>query len=192
MKKTKEKKSKKVEEKKELEKKEILEKFSQKKVEEKKEDISKKTLSDWKDILIEGFSLDSFQKPQQKENFSLESSLEEFPKKPSFREQGYSFNREYEEKDKETPREYSGNRRTSFIPQIRPDFSSLGKTNSFFNEFHQNFNSSPENFSESDEQPSYSPIKVQKFSREEKSFSQIERENFEGIKTNRGYKEFKL
>lgn len=192
MKKTGKKKTKKVEEKKEPEKEEILEKLPEKKVEEKKEDISKKTLSDWKDILIQGFSLDPFQKQSQKENFSLESSLEEVSKKSSFKEQGYSINREYEEKEKESSKDYSLNRRAPFIPQIRSDFSSLGKANSFFQEFHPTFNSSSGDSFESEEQPNYSSLKAEKFSRETKSFSQIERESFEGIKTHRGYKEVKL
>jgi hypothetical protein len=185
---------KKTEENKKVEKKEILAKPPEKKVEEKKEDVSKKTLSDWKNLLVDGFSLEKFQKEPKKENFSLESNLEKTSKNPFPQEQGYEINRKYEERD--SPRNYSRNYSQGIgnlsLARIQRDFSSLGKVNSSLQEFRPTFNFPSGDFFENEEQPDYVPLRTERFSRETKSFSQIERENFEGIKTNREYKEVRF
>lgn len=181
----------------------VLEKTSKEKKDEKlgkapkekeeKKESSEKTLLDWKNLLVDGFSLEKFQKEPKKETSNLEENLENFRESPrtTNREmrRGYAENVEDE---RETLREYSRQvsaPRRSFLDERRTDFSSLGKTSDFSPQEYQF--STPElgDFFGFQQEEKYAPIRVERFSRKTKSFSQIEREKFEGVRRNREYKE---
>ena len=172
------------------ENKEKLDKAPKEKTPEKKEKSSEKTISDWKNLLLEGFSLEKFQKESPKENLSLEKNVDEFPKRIERETQrNYTNSQESErEKLREYSRQINAPRR-SFLEERRTDFSNLGKTNTQLQKEYQFSNTELGDFFGFQEEEKYTPLRVEKFSKITKSFSQIERENFEGIKSNKNYKE---
>lgn len=157
------------------------------------EDAKRQIVLDWKNLLNEGFSLERFREGEKKEEgFSLEGVAREAfkPENKAEIKNNYS-NRGYLDKQEDKYLEYSPPRRRDFSFINRDQLASIGKLNPRFESSEIFFDRNLGDFIGFEEQNDYSPpsFKMEKFSRESKTFSQFEREGFEGIKRKNRYRE---